>query len=183
MSVDPAPSAAGDATPQSADAAGRPRVEATNGEPVADDTGAHPPTIECAAYSLPLKIVATLFVGALVFAAWRAAGDLASAAWTAPAKASLAALGIGVAVGYGWILGSRTSIDATHITQTWLWPKHVRLADITQAKLVYLPALSWVVAPRLVVRARGRRAAMVFPASGREVLAEFARLTVDPMRG
>ncbi len=140
------------------------------------------PSIECAAYSLPLKLIASLLVGALVFAAWRTAGDLASAAWTAPAKASLAAVAIGIAVAYGWILASRTSIDATHITQTWLWPKHVRLADVTQAKLIYLPALSWIVAPRLVVRARGRKAAVVFPASGREVLAEFARLSVQPMR-
>lgn len=187
MSIDPAPTVANDGALQQADGPGQPQAGATNGEPAVDGSGAGAgalrPTIECAAYSLPLKIVATLFVGALVFAAWRAAGDLASAAWTAPAKASLAVLGIGVAVGYGWILGSRTSIDATHITQTWLWPKHVRLADITQAKLVYLPALSWIIAPRLVVRARGRRTAMVFPAAGREVLAEFARLTVDPMRG
>jgi hypothetical protein len=134
--------------------------------------------LECAAYSLPAKALATALVGALAVAAWQAAGDLGSAAWTAPAKASLAAVAIGIAVGYGWILASRTSIDATHITQSWLWPKHVRIADITQAKFIHLPWLAWLVAPRLVVRSRGRRTALVFPAAGREVLAEFARLSV-----
>ena len=133
--------------------------------------------VACAAYSLPVKALATALIGALVVAAWLAAGDLKSAAWTAPAKASLAVVGLGIVACYYWILVSRTSIDATHITQTWLWPKHVRRTDIMQAKFIYLPWLSWVVAPRLVVQVRGRKAALVFPAAGAEVLAEFARLS------
>ena len=138
--------------------------------------------LECAAYSLPVKALATVLVGALAAAVWQAAGDLASAAWTGPAKASLAVVAIGVAAGYGWILASRTSIDDTRIRQSWLWPKQVLLADITQAKFIYLPWLSWIVAPRLVVRARGRKAAVVFPAAGPAVLAEFARLSVGAAR-
>ena len=139
--------------------------------------------LECAAYSLPVKALATVLVGALAAAVWQAAGDLASAAWTGPAKAGLAVVAIGVAAGYGWILASRTSIDATRIRQSWLWPKQVLLADITQARFIYLPGLSWIVAPRLVVRARGRKAAVVFPAAGPEVLAEFARLSLGAARG
>ena len=136
--------------------------------------------VEGPAYSRPAKAIATLLVGALAVAAARNAGALASAAWPAAAKASLAVIAIAVAVCYYWILVSRTSVDATHITQSWLWPKHVRLADITQAKFIYLPGLSWIVAPRLVVQARGRRSAMVFPAASPDVLAEFARLSLGP---
>ena len=140
--------------------------------------------VEGPAYSRPAKVIATLLVGALVVAAARNAGVLAGAAWpAAAAKASLAVIAIAVAICYYWILVSRTSVDATHIAQSWRWPKHVRLADITQAKFIYLPGLSWIVAPRLVVQARGHRSAMVFPAAGPEVLAEFARLSLGAARG
>ena len=138
--------------------------------------------VEGPAYSRPAKAIATLLVGALAVAAARNAVVLAGAAWPPAAKASLAVIAIAVAVCYYWILVSRTSVDTTHITQTWLWPKHVRLADITQAKFIYLPGLSWIVAPRLVVQARGHRSAMVFPAAGPAVLAEFARLSVAGLR-
>ena len=137
-------------------------------------------TVAGPAYSRPAKAIATLLVGALVVAAARNAGLLHSAAWPPTAKASLAVVAVAVAVCYYWILVSRTSVDATHITQSWLWPKHVRLADITQAKFIYLPGLSWIVAPRLVVQARGHGSAMVFPAAGPDVLAEFARLSLGP---
>ena len=137
--------------------------------------------VEGPAYSRSAKAIATLLVGALVVAAVRNAGLLASAAWPAAAKASLAVVTVAVAACYYWILVSRTSVDATHITQTWLWPKHVRLVDITQARFIYLPGLSWIVAPRLVVRARGRGSATVFPAAAPAVLREFARLSLGPV--
>ncbi len=35
----------------------------------------------------------------------------------------------------------------------WLWRKRVNIADITQVKLISVPGLSWLVVPRLVVRA------------------------------
>ena len=56
-------------------------------------------------------------------------------------------------VAYVWILKSRTSIDNIAIEQTWIWKRRVLLADITQAKFIYIPYLSWLIAPRLIVRA------------------------------
>ncbi len=56
-------------------------------------------------------------------------------------------------VAYVWILKSRTSIDGEAIEQTWVWKRRVLLADITQAKFIYVPYLSWLIAPRLIVRA------------------------------
>lgn len=52
-----------------------------------------------------------------------------------------------------WILRSRTSISHEAIEQTWLWHKRVLIKDITQAKFIYVPYLSWLIAPRLIVRA------------------------------
>ena len=132
------------------------------------------------AYSRPAKAIATLLVAALGVTAVRNAGLLDAAAWPSAAKASLGLIAGAVAVCYYWILASRTSVDATHITQTWLWSKRVALADVVQAKFIYLPGLAWLVAPRLVVRARGRGAATVFPAADPAVLREFARLSLGP---
>ena len=49
-------------------------------------------------------------------------------------------------------MNGRTSCDGLAIEQTWLWRKKVRLADITQIKLISVPGLNWLVVPRLVVR-------------------------------
>lgn len=127
------------------------------------------------AYSRPAKAVATLFVAALVASAARDAGG-AFVGWPAAAQASAALIAIAVGLGYYWILASRTSVDATHLVQTWLWPKRVALADIAHARLLRLPGFDWIVAPRLVVHVRGRGPAIVFPAASPDVLREFARL-------
>jgi hypothetical protein len=75
-------------------------------------------------------------------------------------------------------LCSRTKIDAVNIEQSWLWTKKVALAEISQAKFIYIPYLSWLIAPRLVVRAS--RGVYVFPAADRHVLEAFARLSLGP---
>jgi hypothetical protein len=79
---------------------------------------------------------------------------------------------------YYWILSSRTSIEQGVITQTWLWDKRVVVRDVTQAKFIYIPYLSWLVAPRLVVRAG--MAVHVFHAASPHVLEAFARLSLGP---
>lgn len=57
-----------------------------------------------------------------------------------------------IAASYWGILTSRTTCDAEFIEQTWLWRKKVRIAEITQIKLIQIPGLEALVVPRLVVR-------------------------------
>ena len=84
-------------------------------------------------------------------------------------------------VAYVWILKSRTSIDAVAIEQTWLWKRRVALADITQAKFIYVPWLSWLLAPRLIVRAGpGVR---VFYCADPKVIRAFSALMVGTRPG
>ena len=52
---------------------------------------------------------------------------------------------------YYWMLISRTRIDAHTIEQTWLWPKRVEIAQITQVKFIFIPYMDWLIAPRMVV--------------------------------
>lgn len=75
------------------------------------------------------------------------------------------------------MLRSRTRIDDTHIVQTWMSDKRVAIADITQIKLIYIPGLSWLIAPRLIVKTRFP-GSTVFHAADREVLAAFTRLAL-----
>lgn len=119
-------------------------------EPAPDSMDAR---AEGPAFPLLIKVLATLLVAAMVY--WGvvtidAAGPatLSTGSWLLVGGAFAIAL-----VAYVWILRSRTSIDAVSIEQTWLWRRRVALADISQAKFIYVPWLRWILAPRLIVRA------------------------------
>jgi hypothetical protein len=104
------------------------------------------------AFTALIKLLASVLVGALIV--WGARASRLMDWQSFSLSAGLlwgAALAI-VLVVYYWILKSRTSIKNGVIEQTWVWKKQVNIADIRQAKFIYLPALSWLIAPRLVVR-------------------------------
>ena len=139
--------------------------------PVVDDT------VEGAAFPLAVKMLASVLVSALAYWGAQAFDQMTGAGWS-----TSAVLFMGVTLGviglcYYWILRSRTAIDAISIRQSWLWPKHVALADITQAKFIFVPYLDWLIAPRLIVRARGR-GLFVFHAADQRVLQRFAHLSL-----
>jgi hypothetical protein len=124
---------------------------------------------------MPLKLLAT--AGLLMFfhTAW---GAVAAGAWThsdANARTLAGLATLLVAAGYWGILTSRTRIDGLSIRQTWIWPKQVALAELTQVKLIQVPGLSWLIAPRLVVRTGGLMLT-TFHAADPSVLAAFRRL-------
>lgn len=86
--------------------------------------------------------------------------------------AGLGALLLGSYIG---LMRSRTAVSATHVRQQALWRREVALADVTQAKLIDIPALRWLIAPRLMVRVRGR-GLFTFHAADPAVLAVFRQL-------
>ena len=104
------------------------------------------------AFPVLIKLMSTCIVLALVYwgaGAFALAGpqSLSTGSWLLVGGAFAITL-----VVYVWILKSRTSIDAVAIEQTWLWKRRVVLAEISQAKFIYVPWLSWLLAPRLIVR-------------------------------
>jgi hypothetical protein len=132
------------------------------------------PGVEGPSFPLSVKFLASVLVASLLVWTVRVADDLAAL----PDRGALwfLAAALVFVVGSWWaILRGRTSIDATHIRQRWLWSKEVALADIAQLKLIELRGLHWLVAPRLVVRARGPLLA-TFHAADPQVLAAFRRL-------
>ena len=150
-----------------------PSAESTDGSVAAS---AHA-FAEGPAFPRLVKGLSCLLVLSLLAAAWRLAMDTPWSTWPGPTWVFiLATMGL---IGYCqyWILFSRTRIDNRTLSQTWMWPKQIALADITQAKFIYLPYLAWLIAPRLVLRVRGH-GVVVFHAAQPNVMQAFARLSL-----
>ena len=96
--------------------------------------------------------MASVLMLALLGWGWRVSDEIAASGSYGFLLATVAVL----LCGYWGMLRSRTAISATHITQQWLWTKRVALEDVTQAKLVRLPHMDWLIAPRLMLKVRGR---------------------------
>ena len=102
-----------------------------------------------------IRILATLIVTAMLLWFYLAfdrllVAGLKTSSWLLIAVALAIVLSCYFNIIYG-----RTKITATHVQQSWLWTKKVALVDISQAKLIDIPALRWVFAPRLVLRLHG----------------------------
>lgn len=133
------------------------------------------PTAEGPSFSRPMKVLATLMIAAPAVAGWSA---LEPGAWSRldrDVQWIALALAVFVLLGYWNILTSRTGIDGRSIHQRSLWTREVPLASITQVKLIHVPALSWLIAPRLVVRTGGI-SVTTFHAADPAVIQAFRRL-------
>jgi len=104
------------------------------------------------AFTALIKLLASVLVGALIVWGARASRLMDWQAFSLSAGLVWGAALAIVLVVYYWILKSRTSIKNGVIEQTWVWKKQVQIAEIRQAKFIYFPALTWLIAPRLVVR-------------------------------
>ena len=127
-----------------------------------------------AAFPLPVKLLATALVAGMAVGGARAWPELSQAQWSPSAAVVLGLAVAMVAWCLYWIWRSRTSIDARGISQTWMWDKHVAWADVTQARLIGVPRLEWLIAPRLAVRVKGGRGLVVFHAADTRVLQAMA---------
>ncbi len=131
------------------------------------------------AFSLVFKLLGIAIVAACIgwaFAAW-SSGQLARTA--GPAAGSglywmLAALAL-MLYTLWCILTSRTTLDSTHITQSFVWEKKFELRDLAYAKLLRVPGLDWLIAPRLYCRTLLGKFA-VFYAADPAMIAQFVRL-------
>jgi hypothetical protein len=131
--------------------------------------------VEGPSFPLSFKVLATAMVAAVTFAGAAALQRHSGANLPQDLLAIVICLALVVLYGWGAILGSRTSFDGQHIRQRWLWAREVRVAELTQVKLIQLPGLAWLVAPRLVVRTGGI-ATQTFHAAAPQVLAAFHTL-------
>lgn len=102
---------------------------------------------------------------------------------------SRGALGSGVSTGTGWfiaglvlmawtwwsIMVSRTRISASGLHQRWVWDKAMPFDDLAYARLIRVPGLGWLIAPRLYVRTLAGKFTVFYGASP-ALIREFERL-------
>ncbi|NBX54949.1 MAG: hypothetical protein EBT70_07770 [Betaproteobacteria bacterium] len=135
------------------------------------------PPVEGAAFTPTIKALSVLLVLGIGFYVVRLWPEQALATLGGQSLGFMAATLVVVLACLAYICGSRVRIDATHIEQTWLWRKRVAIAEISQLKFIYVPYLSWLIAPRLVVR-QGVTGWYVFHAADRQVLQRFYQLAL-----
>jgi hypothetical protein len=136
---------------------------------IADDVA-----VEGPAFPLLIKIVATLFVAAIVLSGMPAIQEMQWSELTNTAAVVWGCAALVTGLIYFWMLKSRTSIRDGVIEQTWIWNKRIAIDQIRQAKFIYVPHLTWLIAPRLVVRSGV--SATVFYTAEPAVQKAFARL-------
>jgi hypothetical protein len=141
---------------------------------------APPPSAAAAegpAFTPGVKMLATVLVIGVAVLGLRAAPSLLAGRTSLASLLFIGLVLLFVGIGYVAILRSRTRITATHIEQTWIVDKSVAIADITQVKFIVIPGFTWLVAPRLIVKARFP-GSLVFHAADPRVLKAFARLAL-----
>ena len=129
------------------------------------------------AYTTAGKLVATALMVGLCLMGWQAM----SPQWRVHIDvkdALVVAMVLGLFV-WTWlfIVLCQVELTATGIRQGWGYWKRAQMSQVTQVKYVQIPGLSWLFAPRLIVRSVGGVMPLVFqladPTVRREVIAVF----------
>jgi ABC-type multidrug transport system fused ATPase/permease subunit len=133
----------------------------------------------CRAFSLSFRMLAVAIVlgcGYWVFMLW-STGKLTAGAGSAAGSGlswSLAALAL-MAYTLWCILTSVTTLTNSTLEQTFVWNKKLDLHELAYVKLIRVPGLDWLIAPRLYCRTLLGKFA-VFYTSDVKMVAEFERL-------
>ena len=147
-----------------------------------DNPLVEPYAAEGPTFPMHIKVLASVLVAFVALYGVRIADRLRAAAWSVSALFLVLAAVAVTGVCYYRMLRSRTAIDSQYIRQDFLWPKKVALADITQAKIICVPYMSWLITPRLAVRARGGGMSL-FYAGNEQLFRAFARLSLRGLSG
>lgn len=140
--------------------------------------------VEGPAFSSLHRLLATAMMAALVTLGWRAAPEVGAAfdrQWAA-VWLVLALAAAAVVAGYITVMTARTRVTATSIEQRGPFRRRIRMIDVTQAKLVCIPRLAWLIVPRLTVRSGGP-VATVFRAADIRVLAALLAIALATASG
>ena len=134
--------------------------------------------VEGPAFPLAVRVLATALVAWTGHWGWKSRDALVGVEWSGSALMPLLGAVALVLWCLVWIWRSRIRVDGQGLHQSWMWDKQVRWADVTQARLVMIPGLGRLLAPRLVVRARGQAFALVFHCGDPQVLALICAVLV-----
>lgn len=125
----------------------------------------------CPAYPPLLRALAAAIVAVLAAFALYTLPTLRTAHWSFTALAVYGLAGVLIAWVGWWIGFSRTRLEDGTIVQTWLWDKRVAARDVASFKIVHLPWLSAIVAPRILLRRKSGLAIWIHAADVRLLVA------------
>lgn len=109
-------------------------------------------TTQGAAFSVHFKCIAVLISAVIGYWGWQALPNLGWSALSAQSQWMLGGcIGLIVYTLYH-VMVSRTVVSPTHIQQNFVFNRSVHLGEVSFAKFVYIPYLTWLIAPRLFVR-------------------------------
>jgi len=131
-------------------------------------------TVSSPAFSLPFKVLALVLVLGLAVWAYHLYGlQMAQSdhLWI------WAAWGI-MAYTVGHLLLGKTRLTAQTLEQTWIWHKKVELRHLAYVKLIRVPGMDAIIAPRLYARTLMGKFTVIY-ASSPEMIEEFQRLKVE----
>jgi hypothetical protein len=122
-------------------------------------------TTEGAAFSAAFKCISVLILAAIAYWGWQALPVLG---WLSLPKQVQWMLGGCVAlVVYTLyhVMVSRTTVSPTEIQQNFVFNRRVHLGEVSFAKFIYIPYLTWLIAPRLFVRTASNKFAAFYGAT------------------
>jgi len=132
------------------------------------------PLLECASFSASFKLLAVAIVTLAALWSWQMwsqgvlEATLQSSGWLAAALAMMFFT--------EWhILRGKTRLTAEALEQTWVWRKRVLLPELAYVRLIRVPGLDWLIAPRLYTKTFSNKLA-VFYVTGPAMLAEMRKL-------
>ena len=76
------------------------------------------------------------------------------------------------------LLMGKTTLTSKGLGQTWIWDKQVELRDLAYAKLIRVPGLDWLIAPRVYVRTLMGKFTVIY-ACDPDMVEEFKRLSAE----
>jgi hypothetical protein len=126
------------------------------------------------AFSRPFKIMAVALLSGLAFWAYQLHGAQMVgtdylwlwAAWSI------------MAYTVGHLLMGKTKLTAQSLEQTWIWHKKVELRDLAYVKLIRVPGLDWLIAPRVYVRTLMGKFTVIY-ACHPDMVEEFQRMSAE----
>jgi hypothetical protein len=118
-----------------------------------------------AAFSVSFKVITLAIVAAIAYWGYHALPALGWATLSAQARWVLGGCVALVVYTLYWILVSRTTVSPTEIHQTFVFNRRVHLGEVSFVKFIYIPYLTWLIAPRLYVRTASNKFHAIYGAS------------------
>jgi hypothetical protein len=134
--------------------------------------------LEGPAFSRGFRIVATIFVAAILYGGTHAVLTMPEGAITAlDIRLKLLVAGAALLLLYTtyWFHVARISIDEQGITQTWIFKKRVLWTEVISARLMAVPKTEFIFPPRLIISS-GFGRFRAFNGGDTAIWKEFARI-------